>query len=644
METNGDTSNFKVLTGLDHIRERSGMYIGSNENPTHLLMEIVDNALDEVLNDYATGMSILIKDDLEVTISDNGRGMVQGLYNDQDSDLHGREIVDLIYTELFSSEKFGGSTVYKKSVGLHGVGSVVVNALSDYITCQVFQDGKCATYRFVKGEFVGKTEVALKSHLKKNTGTVVTFKPSATCFENMTYDLKLLDQRLKIFHYFYRRKETFKVGKTKQVVEKKADILINNTRVETSSLADIHKSFDSKLPIVEVHGENFHFAMTYDLESSSHYRYGYVNLLPVNDGSHINHMNQIVRNVWSDLRGSQYVFERDDCFVGSAMIFSCYLTNPHFDSQTKQRLTSPKADVKEAVEDLQAALHKALSKEDTFSKFTKPLLMRFHEYRQSMKKLEAIDYVKEAITYGDVKSESNGGVRVSRKSSIKSLVECTSSDREETELYIVEGDSAGGSLISCRNPRIHAVLGLRGKPMNTTNFKLEKVVKNPEFQALIHTIGSGIAPLEQIECVRYGKIIIAADADADGKNIEAILLGGFLRLFPDLVASGRIYVCEAPLYYQGNKYFWDSDKIDLSKPLQRFKGLGEMNSDQIFESMVDDKKRRLVQIAVADDKDKDYALKLVGSTYHRKAMLNSKGVLDNIDESDSFFRENDLTE
>ena len=243
-----------------------------------------------------------------------------------------------------------------------------------------------------------------------------------------------------------------------------------------------------------------------------------------------------------------------------------------------------------------------------------------------MKRLKSIDYVKAAISYGDV-SKNNGRVKVKRGVAVKSLCECVSDDRDRTELYIVEGDSAGGSLISCRDPKVHAVLPLRGKPINAACNPLDHVVRNAEFQALIRSIGSGVAPLEQIEKVRYGKIIIAADADPDGKNIEAILLGGFLTLFPSLVHDGRLFICEAPLFRQGQRYFWSFEDINPDKPFKRFKGLGEMNSDEIHESMVDPKNRRLIQVVISDESDRSYGLKLVGDRETRRLMLLDRGVI-----------------
>jgi DNA gyrase subunit B len=584
------------------------MFIGDTTHPTHLLQEIVDNSLDEVLNGLATKVEININNDI-VSVEDDGRGILQGIYHKKGSPYNGKNITQLICEKNFSGEKFSNQ-VYDHSVGLHGLGLVVVNALSEYLTCEIYKDGGCNTYKFIDSKLVD-TIPSSTDNKKSYTGTKVTFKPSSTYFETLKFDLKVLDKRLKMFKYLYP----------------KSVIIINGEEVEASTLDKVHSSFNSKLPTVEIETDNYFLALTYDLEETNTHKYGYVNLLGVNEGSHLVYLTSMLKDVWAALSNG-YEFDKEDCFLGMSLLCSAYLKNPQFSSQTKERLTSSRQDIREVFEGVDIELLDSLRSKEFYNSFTKPLLIRFQEYRKSMRRLKVIDYVKEAINYGDV-SESDKGVIVNRKTTVKKLFDCTSTNRELTELYVVEGQSAGGSILQCRDLKIHAVLPLRGKPLNPMNMSLDKIVKNEEFCSLINALGTGVAPLEKPESVRYGKIIIVADADVDGKNIEAILLGGFLKLFPELINSGRLYVCEAPLYWQKKKGFiWDFNKVNLNKPFQRFKGLGEMNSDQIYEAIVNPVGRKLYQVVVDGFSDKEIAFQLVGNPIARREMLRLEGIVE----------------
>jgi DNA gyrase subunit B len=616
-----NNQTIEVKSDIGHVRQRVEMYIGTSDSPTHLVIEILDNALDEILGKYATTVSVSINSESgEVTIEDNGRGLPQGKYiatSDDDKPYDKRDITELVFTKHFSSEKFN-SKVYSRSVGLHGVGAVVVNALSEYVICDIYKNKKATRYHFIDGSLKDKAKDRTEQISKH--GTKITFKPNPVYFQSMEYDMKLIERRLKMFKYLY----------------KSSTLYLNNNPVEVSSVADLHPSFLSSLPLIEVTTDDYYVALTYDLQETTPRRFGYVNLRPVNEGNHITYINGLLRDVWQEVSSNRYKFERDDCFLGVSVLFSVFLPDPKFSSQTKEKLTSLRSEIQEATSSLKDELVSLLNSKRYLHLFTRPLLMRFTQYRESVSKLEKIDYVKESIRYGEVE-ENGDGIKVTRRLSSDKLADCISKNREETELYIVEGDSAGGTIKRARDLKIHAVLPLKGKPLNANKKSLDSIIKNPEIRTLIEAIGIGISPMEKLENLRYGKIIIAADADPDGSNIQAILLGNILKLFPSLISAGRVYVCEAPLFYQKHKgYVWDFGLIDPDKRFQRFKGLGEMNPDQIDDIMLNPKKRKLLQVRIANDSDKEYARKLVSSPESLKAMMRRIGLIEKDSQDLSF--------
>jgi DNA gyrase/topoisomerase IV subunit B len=344
---------------------------------------------------------------------------------------------------------------------------VTVCALSKSVTTRIYNGKKCSTYTFQDGDLVDKSIDDIDDRPSKYTGTIVSFTPDYRYFEDMTYDTSMIIRRLKMFKYFYP----------------KSTIFFNQEEIQADSISDIHKSFDTKLPMIEIENDDYHLALAYNLDDTQLHKYGYINLLPVNDGTHITYILGALRDAWQEAKKTGgFDFERDDCFLGCSVLFSCYLSNPTFDSQTKGRLTISKSLMKEAVGDLDKKLAKVLMKSKNYEGFTKPLLMRFNDYRKSLKKLKVIDYIKESMAYGEI-SETDGRVNVSRNITNSKLLDCTSTNREETELYIVEGDSAGGSIKQCRDVRKHAILPLRGKPLNVANMELKDIVKNVEFQS-----------------------------------------------------------------------------------------------------------------------------------------------------------------
>ena len=591
---------FNILSDIGSIQQNPGMYVGLTDTPTHLFYEVFDNALDEALNGYATKLHICYDHGAKdrVMVYDNGRGILTGNYT-----LDGvkKAIPEWICTKLFSGEKFDRG-VYKLHIGMHGIGLCAVNALSTMMQIYISHDGKSTEmFEFSGAKLVNHS--TMKKDYPHQKGTMVIFDPDPQYFETVKLDKKLILRRLQLIKLFHPNIAI-------EVDDKQPEIL------PVTKPQDMFKS-RSKLPNISIVSSYIKSYITYDLNSNSNEMIGSVNLIPTIQGTHYRAMQRAIGEVWMELRGG-YSFEIEDTLTGIQCVFILYIEHTQFSSQTKRELSVRSALLKPYFDTFKRAFKKELL---AHPKMIQPCLERFQARRASLTQESAMDYFNRTVKYGNTSSG-----RTTRNRTVKKLYDCSSTKVEDTELFIVEGESAGGSLLQCRDPKIHAVLPLRGKTLNVTNADLERILHNAEFSSLINSLGCGIHPKEDPSKLRYGKIILLADADPDGQQINALLLGAFAKLLPQLIANGRLYVGVPPLYRQGNNFIWDETQLDKSKQFFRFKGLGEMDPSELKVVAVNKRTRKL-EVQTGSAQDLANTISVVGDSSFRKQLLVKRGVI-----------------
>lgn len=599
----GGYNSIKVLGSIEAIRTRPGMFIGETDRPTHLLYELLDNAFDEANAGHATTIDVLVDTKSgKMTVCDNGRGFPQG-FNEKEG-MHDPVVAAM---KLHSGGKFD-KEAYKVSIGLHGVGLVACNALSDWMTISTGRGKSTFEVKF-SDAIPGKPEIRKESG---KSFTKVSLQPSKRFFRSVKSDLKAVEARLALAVTFLGRK---------------IDVTLNGKRVKRLSLQDLCPGCDTDILTATYAGKNgesatLHFG--YDTKAVKRdVNHGSVNLLEVNSGVHIRVMEKAVREAWKKVVATDLAeyLEEEDYLCGLRGFILVNLLKPSYTSQTKENLAGNLKDLSEMADALTGELVKVLKKKP---KLVASMSAKFRAYRESLNRLSDTKFLDEAISLG----EDEGSIDRSLKQGSK-LLDCTSKDREGTELYIVEGDSAGGSLIPLRDPKIHAILRLRGKTLNVVDRELSRIIGNEEIRSLLNSLGTGCLHKEDETKVRYERIIIATDADVDGKNILALLLGALCYLTPKLVKSGRIYIAKAPLFGQYDRKgkflpCWRQEDLDPAFGVERYKGLGSMNAKEVAESVMNPAKRRIVRVTL---KKPDIVTDMVGSPEVRKAMLVSKGLI-----------------
>ncbi|MBQ3053128.1 MAG: DNA topoisomerase (ATP-hydrolyzing) subunit B [Clostridia bacterium] len=601
---NYDENSIQVLEGLEAVRKRPGMYIGSTgeRGLHHLVYEIVDNSIDEALAGYCDKITVDILDDGIIRVTDNGRGIPVGI-NPQ----KGIPTVTVVFTILHAGGKFGGGG-YKVSGGLHGVGASVVNALSSWLEVEVKDGEKIYRQRYEKGNIVTDLEVIGTT---SETGTTVTFKPDPTIFtDTTTYDYDILLNRL-------REQSFLNAGIRVILTDKREDSLTKDRQDDLCYeggiksyveylLAGIKKESLNK-DVIYLQGtkgdETAEIALLWSTAYDNKILSFANTLHTIDGGTHEQAFRQTVTRVvnkyahdFKKIKESSDNLKGDDILEGLVAVVSVKLADAQFESQTKAKLgnTSVGQLVRDIVND---QLYKFLEENPNESKIIIDKAIAASNAREAAQKARDASRNKSGI---------GGKTRMPEK-----LKDCISDDATKTEIFIVEGDSAGGSAVEGRNSTYQAILPLWGKMLNVEKARVDKVYGNDKLTPVIVALGTGIAENFDISKLRYDKIVIMADADVDGSHIRTLLLTFFFRYMPQLIETGHIYLAQPPLYRvaKGKKYydaFTDEERdryieeLGGNVDIQRYKGLGEMNPEQLWETTLDPEHRTMLKVTMED--------------------------------------------
>ncbi|AKF93699.1 DNA topoisomerase (ATP-hydrolyzing) subunit B [Brevibacillus laterosporus] len=604
-DQNYDASQIQVLEGLEAVRKRPGMYIGSTSSRGlhHLVWEIVDNSIDESLAGYCTEINVLIHKDNTITVIDNGRGIPTGIHEKT-----GKSTVETVLTVLHAGGKFGGGG-YKVSGGLHGVGSSVVNALSEWMTVTVKQNGNIYSMRFNVGapeeelKIIGETDT---------TGTTITFKPDPTIFtETTVYDYELLQKRIRELAFLNkglritledqregqeRRDDFYYEGGIKSYVE-----FLNKNR---ESLHD---------EVIYCEGEKEGLQVEIAIQYNDSYVsniYSFANNINTHEGgTHEAGFKAGLTRVINDysrkfnfLKEKDQNLSGDDVREGITAIISVKIPEPQFEGQTKTKLGNSEArSITESV--FVERFQEFMEQNPAVAKKVVEKSLMAARAREAARKARELTRRKNALEVSALPGK---------------LADCSSKDASESELFIVEGDSAGGSAKMGRDRHFQAILPLRGKVLNVEKSRLDKILGNNEIRTIITALGTGIGEDFDISKARYHKIVIMTDADVDGAHIRTLLLTFFYRYMRQLIEAGFVYIAQPPLFSikQGKtiQYAFNDRQRDqilsqlkeTPKPnVQRYKGLGEMNAEQLWETTMDPSVRTLLQVDLEDAIDAD---------------------------------------
>ena len=609
MSNDYGAGQIQILEGLEAVRKRPGMYIGSTsiKGLHHLVYEIVDNAVDESLAGYCDSIEVQINSDNSITVIDNGRGIPTGIHPKA-----GIPAVEVVFTILHAGGKFGGGG-YKVSGGLHGVGASVVNALSEWLEVTIYQDGKVHNQRYERGKVCYPLEV-IGTCQPNRTGTMVTFMPDKEIFEETVFDFRTLQTRLREMAFLTK-------GLRITLTDEREDPLRQKTYHYEGGIKEFVQYLNkSTTPIYDdiIYCEGFkdHVYVEVAFQHNDSYSencYSFVNNINTPEGgTHLAGFKNAITKTFNDyarknklLKDSDVNLTGEDIREGLTAIISIKLEEPQFEGQTKQKLGNSEA--RGAVDGIVSEkLTIYLEQNPQVAKLILEKSILAQRAREAARKARDLTRRKSALD----------GLALPGK-----LADCSDKDPAKCEIYLVEGDSAGGSAKTARNRNTQAILPLRGKILNVEKARLDRIYSNEEIRSMITAFGTGIHEDFDITKLRYHKIIIMTDADVDGAHISTLLLTFLYRFMPELIKQGYVYLAQPPLYkIEKNKKVWYAyDDIELNKILteigrdqnnkiQRYKGLGEMDADQLWETTMDPERRVLLKVTMNEEESSEIDL------------------------------------
>lgn len=592
----------QILEGLEAVRKRPGMYIGSTSSRGlhHLVYEIVDNSVDEALAGYCDSIFVCINQDNSITVIDNGRGIPVGINHKA-----GLPAVEVVFTVLHAGGKFGGGG-YKVSGGLHGVGASVVNALSEWLEVEIYHEGKVYKQRYERGKVIYKLRVEGECDPEK-TGTKVVFLPDKEIFEETVFDYSVLKQRLREMAFLTKGlKITLRDEREEELVEKEF-------HYEGGIKEFVQYLNRSATPLYEhiiyCEGEKDDVVVEVAMQHNDGYSdntYGFVNNITTPEGgTHVVGFRNALTKTFNDyarknklLKDNEANLTGEDIREGLTAIISVKIQDPQFEGQTKQKLGNSEA--RGAVDNIVSSqLQIFLEQNPSVAKMIVDKSVMAQRAREAARKARDLTRRKSALETMSLPGK---------------LADCSDKDPANCEIYIVEGDSAGGSAKTARDRATQAILPLRGKILNVEKARLDRIYTNAEIKAMITAFGTGIHDDFDISKLRYHKIIIMTDADVDGAHISTLLLTFLYRFMPELIKQGYVYLAQPPLYkLEKNKKVWyaysdeELDAIlkevgrDQNNKIQRYKGLGEMDAEQLWDTTMDPEHRILLKVTMNEE-------------------------------------------